>query len=208
MIYPKLQYEVILPESFDPAKESLPMIVFLRDIPYGKIPEIFFSLESKAGVRAVVIAPECSTGYDYTNVPFEIADAIDEAAEKYRVDTDKISITGFGIGGFGVWEFICQFADMLSSAVPVGGGGRSWRADSVGTLPVWAFHGSMDSVVHKIHSQEMTSRIILAGGDAHVTLLPELDHGIADTVYESGILKWMTERTRNEVAEVLNYEKT
>lgn len=206
MNYPKIRYDAILPEGFDKTKEALPMIVFLRDLPSGVVPEAFAELENKGGIRAVVIIPKCTEGLEYTNIPFELADMIDEAAEEFGTDRNRISMTGFGIGGSGVWEFLCHYENMLSAAVPVSGDGMSWRAGALGNIPIWAFHGSLDTVMHKIHSQHMVTGINLGFGNARITLIPEYEHDIADKVYESGILKWMAERVRGEVTDEIGTE--
>ena len=52
----------------------------------------------------------------------------------------------------------------------------SWRASKLGTTPVFAYHGAIDSVVPPVYSELMVNAINASGGHAGLTLLPGFEH--------------------------------
>ena len=52
------------------------------------------------------------------------ADALlDEIAEKYKVDQDRIYLTGLSMGGFGTWALAAYQPNRFAAIVPICGGG-------------------------------------------------------------------------------------
>ena len=60
--------------------------------------------------------------------PQELSDLLDEIVEKYKVDKDRIYVTGLSMGGYGVWDAIQRYPRRFAAAVPVCGGGDAARA--------------------------------------------------------------------------------
>ena len=72
---------------------------------------------------------------------------IDHIEEKFRVDADRIYLTGLSMGGYGTWHFATQAPERFAAIVPICGGGTPYKMRWIKGLPVWAFHGDRDTVI-------------------------------------------------------------
>ena len=68
-------------------------------------------------------------------------------AAEFSIDTNRISVTGLSIGGYGVWSLLQQYPAFFSAAVPICGGGNPALAASFRDVPVWNFHAGNDDLV-------------------------------------------------------------
>ena len=104
-------YYLTTPTGFDPAKESLPMIVFLHGagergediqkvLRHG-IPKYFSADNDYRGLRVLTLSPQCPTDMVWSSMVRDVKRVIDEVAAENNVDLSRISITGLSMGGFG-----------------------------------------------------------------------------------------------------------
>lgn len=197
--FPYLVYE---PADRNP-EEKLPMIVFLHGagergtdpwiMTCHSIPMIF---EKPNDYRCVVVCPQCPAGEVWLQHLDAVHRFIVRMVHQYNADPDAIALTGISMGGFGTWELAMAYPDTFSCAVPVCGGGMSWRAGNLVNLPVRAFHGDADTLVPPQYSIEMVDKVNLAGGEATLTLYPGVGHDSWVKAYESGVIDWMIRQRR------------
>ena len=83
---------------------------------------------------------------------------------------------GASMGGYGVWQLGMSLADVFAGIVPICGGGLYWDAVKLKNVPVWAFHGELDTLVLPEESKKMVEKVNKAGGNAKLTLLPDVYH--------------------------------
>ena len=93
----------------------------------------------------IVVSPQCPS--DHWWRPNELNALLDEIVEKYKVDQDRIYVTGLSMGGFGTWSLAAYAPERFAALVPICGGGEVISARRISHLPVWAFHGAKDAVV-------------------------------------------------------------
>ena len=75
---------------------------------------------------------------------------LDGLVAAYRVDTARIFMTGYGLGGGATWVFAMYHPTRLAALVPICGSnypGSVARCAPLGAQTVWAFHASSDNVV-------------------------------------------------------------
>ncbi len=84
----------------------------------------------------------------------DIQGVIDYAVRTYRVNTNRIYLTGLSMGGGGVWDYASYssaFANRLAALLPVCGasGPTPEKAQVIASanLPVWATHNQIDGTV-------------------------------------------------------------
>jgi hypothetical protein len=96
----------------------------------------------------IVLSPQ----YKDWPVPKDIQDVIDYAVKHYRVDINRIYLTGLSMGGGAVWNYAGDnkiYANRLAAILPVCGAsypdptGRC-RIMAASNLPVWATHNLKD----------------------------------------------------------------
>ena len=155
-----------------------------------------------------VLAPQCPAGCTWasrshtgseTDVLQAVLQVIDEVLEDdERIDPDRVYLTGFSLGAFGVWELAATAPERFAAAVPIAGGGDTSQAHRLAHLPIWAVHGSADPVVDVRQSRSMIAAIRDAGGDPRFTELPGLGHNSWDVVFRrnSEVLDWMFQQRR------------
>jgi len=83
---------------------------------------------------------------------------------EFSIDTGRIYVTGYSMGGFATWEAIQRWPDLFAAAVPVCGGGDEALAPLLVRMPIWAFHGALDNIVNVRRSRNMINAIVRAGG--------------------------------------------
>lgn len=122
----------------------------------------------------VIVAPQVPAGGRWT--VGRVAAALDDALARYRIDERRVYLTGLSMGGFGTWEAITRMPERFAAAVPICGGGLPLGAEAARGVPVWAFHGAMDTVVPVEASVGMVRALRAAGGDVRFTVYPDAGH--------------------------------
>lgn len=198
-------YLTYLPDGYDadPAKKW-PLILFLhgsgeRGSDVRKVADTGLPQLIAQGQKfpAIIISPQCPAN-DWWNAQ-ELSDLLDTVVAKYRVDTDRISVTGLSMGGFGTWDLALAEPERFSAIAPVCGGGDTLDAARLAKLPVWAFHGGQDAIVSTSMSVEMVKAIEAAGGKPHLTIYPKGPHWIWMDAYKTPALyDWLLAQKRGE----------
>lgn len=114
-------------------------------------PKLIREGEWDASQPFIVLSPQLPASHGRWGV--DSLDAfIDYAVETYRVDPDRIYLTGLSLGGHGTWMYAAAHPDRIAAAVPVAGDGRTIPENGrsycdLAEVPIWAFHGDEDPVV-------------------------------------------------------------
>ena len=200
--FSKLSYIVTTPTGFEPAKESLPLIVYLHGVgesgdnieavkTHG-IPKYFCKDQDYLGLRVVTLSPQCPWDKIWNGITVQLMNLIEIVANKLNIDKNRITITGNSMGGFGTWEMACEYNNYFAAAAPICGGGMSWRASALAKMPVRAFHGSDDLVVPIEYSKLMVDTINAAHGHAELTVFDNVGHDSWTSAYEkTDLIKWL-----------------
>lgn len=175
-------YLLALPAGYDadPA-HRWPLVVFLHGIAergtdvdrlrHDGLPR---EIEAGRALPCVVISPQCPVDEWWNAAALEAF--IDDAIHRYRIDADRVYLTGLSMGGFGTWTLATRHPERYAAIVPICGGGEPKDAARLRDLPIWAFHGALDHIVSVARSQEMVDAIRAAGGHPRLTIYPDLKH--------------------------------
>lgn len=113
----------------------------------------------------IVVSPQLRS--DYNSWPGFYVDLVVEHVKKtYRVDKDRIYLTGLSMGGGATWNYVsdkAEYAKKIAAIVPVCGH-QSYNASKVGNIAdnnvaVWALHGDADSNTPLRYSQDWVNGI-------------------------------------------------
>ncbi len=118
--------------------------------------------------------------------------ALEDARKNYNFDAKRVVLTGWSMGGYGVWNLGISEPDRWSALVPLSGGGDATDVARLKEIPVWGFHGKKDAFVKPEDGRHMVDALVAAGGTAAFTELPEGGHDISEDVYGNDeIFAWM-----------------
>lgn len=99
------------------------------------------------------------------------------------MDQKRIYLTGLSLGGHGTWALSCRYPDRFAAIAPFCGKGSTDKACNLKEVPVWAFHGAKDNVVPLKESEIMVDAVKACGGDAILTIYPNIGHACWDEAY-------------------------
>jgi predicted peptidase len=126
---------------------------------------------------------------------------LDERAADPLVDSDRIYVMGLSMGGYGTWDLIARQPERFAAAVPICGGGDEQQAGRLVRIPIWAFHGSDDSVVPVARSRNMVAAVRAAGGTIRYTEYAGTGHGSwTPASREPELLTWLFGQARGKEA--------
>jgi predicted esterase len=146
-------------------------------------------IEQGRDFPAVVVSPQCNV---FNWDPTALGAFIDDVASLYRIDRDRIYITGMSMGGYGTWNLATAFPERYAAVAPVCGGGNPSQAYRLRDVPVWAFHGALDNTVPLARSQEMIDGIRAAGGEPRLTVYANTGHDAWTPAYnDEALYTWM-----------------
>jgi len=147
----------------------------------------------------IVVSPQCPKGQWWQ--PVELVALLDSVVKKYKVDEDRIYVTGLSMGGFGTWALGFYRPDRFAALVPICGGGETYWAEALARVPVWAFHGALDRGVPVRRSREMVEAINKEGGHAKLTVYPDAGHDAWTQTYNNPQLyEWLLRQKRGAPA--------
>ncbi len=201
----KTHYLLYLPESYkQDTTKRWPLVMFLHgkgesgdDIEKVKINGIPKNINEGKNYPFIVVSPQCPV-----NSHWEISllnRLLDHIIGTYRVDENRIYLTGLSMGGFGTWEWACKNPERFAAIVPICGGGKSDDVWKIRHLPVWAFHGGKDPIVPIKFSEEMITKLKEIGSSPKFTIYPEVGHDSWVNAYDTNELyDWMQRKKRDK----------
>lgn len=202
----KQNFLVYKPKDYD-AKEKVPLVLFLHgagergdgDFDLLKIHGLPKLIQKGKEFSFLVVAPQCRK--DVWWQPTELSALLDHIEANYKVDKDRIYVTGLSMGGFGTWGLALRESKRFAAIAPICGGGNVVAAgyDKSITVPTWAFHGAKDPVVPLSASEAMINVLKKNNVEAKLTVYPEAGHDSWTETYENEELyKWLLSHTRQK----------
>ncbi|HZR21033.1 MAG TPA: alpha/beta fold hydrolase [Verrucomicrobiae bacterium] len=199
----KIDYLLFLPEGYGKTKQRWPLMLFLHGsgesgtnldkVKAHGPPKI---VDSKADFPFILVSPQ-SPGRGWN--PDTLNALLDRIIRKYRVDKDRVYLTGLSMGGYGTWALAAEHPEKFAAIVPICGGGNPADAKKLAKLPIWVFHGAKDQTVPVERSKEMVEAIENAGGDVKLTIYPEAGHDSWTETYNNPQLySWLLEHRRRQ----------
>lgn len=198
--FAEIRYLLFLPREYQSSGKDWPLLLFLHgagergaDLELVKKhgpPKI---VETNRDFPFIVVSPQCPSNERWH--PAVLLQLIDHVVANYRVDQQRIYVTGLSMGGFGTWALCTTAPERFAAAVPICGGGKSSEANRLKDLPLWVFHGAHDQIVLLHHSEEMVRAIKSAGGTVKFTVYPEGGHDSwTETYANPSVYDWLLEK--------------
>lgn len=195
-------YLISLPQGYEQSNQRWPLLIFLHgagergdDVQRVALQGPFRLMKEGKQFPAIVVAPQCAKD-EWWDVDVLMA-MLAEISEKYRVDEDRIYLTGMSMGGYGTWMWASREPERFAAIVPICGGGNKLLAWKLTKIPIWAFHGVKDPTVPVQESQRMVDAVNAAGGKALLTLYPDVAHEAWAPAYQNQEMwDWMFQQHR------------
>jgi len=208
----RLNYLLFLPNGYSQkGSQRWPLMLFLhgageRATNLAKVtvhgpPKI---VKSRPDFPFILVSPQCPEGETWSNDT--LLTLLDELISKYKVDTNRVYLTGLSMGGYGTWSLGTQYPERFAAIAPICGGGETIqlllasprKAAALKSLGVWAFHGAKDPVVPLEESERMINALKKVGvKDVKLRIYPEAQHDSWSETYQNDELyEWFLEHKR------------
>lgn len=147
--------------------------------------------------RCALLAPLLCENDVWIARVHELKKLIDAVVKVNKFDEDRISVTGYSMGGFGTWQLAALYPQAFSAIAPMCGGGMSWQVIVLEKMSVWAFHGDKDAIVPIGNSYDMVDALSRVNANVRFTILHGITHNCWDFAYdETRVLQWLVEQNR------------
>jgi predicted esterase len=209
-----VNYLLYLPQDYSKDTSKLwPLMVFLHgsgesgaDIQKVKMHGPPKLIEQGRQYPFIVVSPQAPENEGWE--PQVIIRLIRSIQSKYKVDKERIYLTGLSMGGFGTWNIATKFPSVFAAIAPVCGGGDTTEVMKLKHMPVWCFHGAKDDVVNPEQSYRMVRALRKFNPDVKLTIYPDAKHDSWTATYNNDSLySWMLEQKKFHFARVALNEK-
>jgi len=201
-----VRYWFFLPTDYETQAQSggVPLLLFLHgagergDAPeeISKIkahgpPRLLDNLEFAKNFPCITVSPQCKNGFTWS--PAQLMLLLDHIEKNYKVDKNRVYITGLSMGGFGTWMCLNESPQRFAAAAPICGGAKPEWAERLVDVPIWTFHGDQDFLVTLNRSQTIVDAIRAAGGrKVFFTIYKGVGHDSWTQTYNNQLLyDWM-----------------
>ncbi len=153
--------------------ENLENILSCEDFPKYLSSGLFEDL------NAYVLIPQLSSGLrSWSYVFSDLFALIQKTIAEYSIDKTNIALSGFSMGGTATWEFASEHPELFSRIAPLAGSAKAVleKTEELQEIEIWAFAGSIDTVIPPNSSKEMIMKLSRAGAVAEITVFEGKDH--------------------------------
>ncbi len=198
-------YLLYLPKDYFENDSTYPLVLFLHgagergtDIEKVKTHGIPKLIDQGKEFPFIVVSPQCPEN-TFWNVDMLI-ELLDEIQTEYRVDTNRIYVTGLSMGGNGTWSIAIAQPNRFAAIAPVCGWSVPFLACTIKHLPIWVFHGAKDKVVPIVFSEMMVERLKTCSSDVKFTVYPDATHDAwTETYNNEELYKWLLEQSLDKI---------
>lgn len=206
----RLNYLLHLPDSYErDVDRRWPLLLFLHgagergdDLEQIKLHGLPRLLVDQPGFPFIVVAPQCPAHSTWSLHLDALIALLDEISATYRVDQDRVSVTGLSMGGAGTWQLGVMFPDRFAALAPICGGGGWYIAApadqmrKIRHIPTWVFHGALDTIVPLLESARLVAALRECGGDVRFTVYEDAAHNSWNQAYATAELyEWLQKQS-------------
>jgi predicted peptidase len=167
---------------------------------------------------ALIVFPQAPPDSSWTGVVAHGAmAALDSVQREYRIDPQRVYLTGLSMGGHGTWYLAFRHPERFAAIAPICGWVTSipmFRghqpvvptdtgapfdalARKLISVPTWIFHGEIDPVVAVTESRQAYEAMKAAGGNVRYTEFLGVTHNAWDPTYASvEFTRWLFAQRR------------
>jgi predicted peptidase len=199
---PAIHYAISIPPGYSQSTR-VPLVLALhfagdpRDA--GKAVLEILVQPALADVGAIIVAPDALGTGDWSTPENDRAvnQLLDAVIASYSIETKKIVVTGFSMGGRGTWYFAGKYPQRFSAAIPVAGvplaSVTGWK------MPVLAIHSRNDEVAPIAPTEERIKELQKLGVHAELITLNGITHFQTYRFVDGmkGAVPWLKEVWKN-----------
>lgn len=147
--------------------------------------------------NAIVVMPQCP-GNTWITMYEDVMEILTAVAEEYGTDPERVSVTGFSLGGIGTFSMLIHYPDYFAAALPLSAGTEPSECDVITSTPVRIFHGGADETMPLSTMERANDVINDAGGTCSLTVFPGEGHFIQQHYLDEGCepLEWLISQRR------------
>ncbi|WP_346320372.1 prolyl oligopeptidase family serine peptidase [Chitinophaga sp. YIM B06452] len=199
-----IHYLLALPEGYESdTSRKWPLVMFLHgsgesgaDLEKVKVHGLPKLVEAGKKFPFIVVSPQ-SSGFGWD--PEQLFRLLLDLKQKYRVDDDRVYLTGLSMGGFGTWALAEKHPEAFAAIAPICGGGDVSEAWKLRYMPIWCFHGAKDNVVSLSASQNMISALKPLNKQVKFTIYPDAGHDSwTETYNNDSLYTWLLAQRRHK----------
>lgn len=187
----------------------------LAEVAKEHVPSLIARDQWKPPFAMIVASPHSgSMRWEEAPNPQKLRAFIRFLIDHYPVNPERIYLTGYSMGGFGIYNYLESYGDSsgVAAAVPIAGSGWASNAKKI-RVPIWAFHGTDDSIVKIQGDLDLIDSLNAShpAVRARITVFPGMGHSevvypvydgsgmgkeSADyTAFQTDIYSWMAQYT-------------
>lgn len=200
---PKANYKYLLYLPKDYAEKTMPcpLIIYLHgsshrgnDLNKLKGYGLPYLINKGKEFNFIIASPQCPEG-KYWSTENWFDSLYTELTTKYRIDTDRVYLTGISLGGYGTFIAGMEHADKLAAIVPLCGGVNDSDmpqiCNNLKNMPIWTFHGTADNIINISETERVVNALEECKGNIKFTRLENEGHGIQYLYERDEIYEWM-----------------
>jgi predicted peptidase len=194
-------YLLFLPKDYAKSRRRWPLMLFLHGAGESgtnllKIKKLGppMLVDSNRDFPFILVSPQ-SQGNGWN--PDALNALLDDVIHNYRVDKDRVYLTGPSMGGTGTWTLASARPEKFAAIAPVSSGGETGDVKKLLHMPIWAFHGAKDPTVKVSRIEATVAAFRAAGSDIKLTIYPEAKHDAWTQAYnDPELYRWLLEHKR------------
>jgi predicted peptidase len=219
-----LPYRLMKPKDYsDAASAKYPLVLFLHGAGERGTDNVktlvhgmreFARDDAREKYPCFVVVPQCPDASRWVEVDWTLdahdqlpddsetvkltLELLESLQKEFRIDQNRLYVTGLSMGGFGTWDLITRHPDKFAAAVPVCGGGDETVAAKAARIPIWTFHGDKDTVVKPSRSRNMVDSLQKSGAKLIYSEYAGVGHDSWNRAYaEPTLMNWLFAQRRS-----------
>lgn len=197
----KLNYLLYLPVDYGKKDTNYPLMLFLHgagergnDINLVKKNGPPKLIEEGKDFPFLIVSPQCPENQRWN--PLALNFLLDDIIKNYKVDTNKIYITGLSMGGHGTLELAKFAPERFAAIAPICGWSDMFEIHKLKNMPIWVIHGAKDALVPISESERLVNILKYLGNDVKFTVYPEAGHDAwTETYNNQELYNWLLEQS-------------
>jgi predicted peptidase len=199
-----LQYQIYLPNEYETkASEKWPLVLFLHGSGErgDDIEKVKIHGPPKLAGRGkefpfVLVSPQCPMTMRGWNAD-ELDKLVDELTSSFRIDRQRLYVTGLSMGGSGTWSLIRAQPEKFAAAMPLCGRGDLEAVEKLAQTPIWVLVGDQDREQTVQNCKDMAAALNKAGGEVKLTVYPGVGHDCWTETYNNPeVYEWLLSHRR------------